>query len=254
MRFHCVPQPSSLLRCCASLGVAVLAGSCAADPIAWGGVEYLGVETAGGAGAVQQEQLCGTVEVEHGVERFRAGWQTGTGALTVMRSPDGGASWEQPVIPDSRQSPEPPCNRLPPALFADSVNGFLHIAYFHEVRGGAGVYYVHSMDASRLVQVGGGMFEQPVALTFGRRAVRTSVASRGDTVVVAYEDPNSARGGIHLAISSTAGHLFELRTVMPGGAGAVREPRVELVAGQLLVTWREASDAARLLRRRGSFR
>ena len=171
-----------------------------------------------------------------------------------MRSADGGATWEAPVIPDSRESPEPPCRRLPPSLFADSGNGFLHVAYFSEVPGGAGVYYVHSMDAARLVQVGPGMFEQPRALTYGRRGARTSVASRGDTVVVAYEDPNSARGGLQLAVSSTAGHSFDLRVPLPGGTGAVAHPSVELAAGRVTVTWREAADTSRALRRSGSFR
>lgn len=254
MRSCGVPRPSSLLRCCARLSVAILGGACTADPIAWRAAEYLEADAVRAMRVVQKEQLCGVAEVAHGGERYRAGWDARSGALTVMRSPDGGRSWEPPVVPDSRESPEPPCNRLPPALFADSGNGFLHVAYFSEVPGGSGVYYVHSMDATRLAQVGPGMFERPLALTYGRRAVRTSVASRGDTVVVAYEDPNSARGGIHLAISSTAGHLFDSRTALPGGAGAVGEPRVELSAGELSVTWREMTEAARVLRRRGSFR
>lgn len=257
MRSRGVPRLSSLLRCCFSLGAAILAGACTHDPIAWGAAEYLDVAAAAAVaepGIVQQERLCGVTEVALGSERYRAGWDARTGGLTVMRSPDGGRSWDVPAVPDSRASPEPPCSRLPPALFADSGNGFLHVAYFSEVSGAPGVYYVHSMDATRLAQIGPGMFERPIALTYGRRAVRTSVASRGDTVVVAYEDPNSARGGVQLAISSMAGHSFDSRSVLPGGTGAVGEPRVELSAGQLSVTARDLTDAARLLRRRGSFR
>jgi hypothetical protein len=233
----------------------VFAGGCSPDPIAWGAVQYVDARLAAEtAVAADDEGLCGVREAGDGDERFRAGWDARTGALTVMRSADGGASWEAPVIPDSRQSPEPPCRRPPPSLFADSGNGFLHVAYFSEVPGGAGVYYVHSMDAARLVQVGPGMFEQPVALTYGRRGARTSVASRGDTVVVGYEDPNSARGGIQLAVSSTAGHSFDLRVPLPGGTGAVAHPRVGLSAGRVTVTWREVADTSRALRRSGSFR
>lgn len=245
---------SSVLRCCASLCAAVPGAACVADPITWNAVEYLLVDSAAVVPGVQQGQLCGAAEVRHGEELYRAGWDARSGALTVIRSGDDGSSWDPPVIPDSRESPAPPCSRLPPALFADSGNGFLHVAYFSEVPGGSGVYYVHSMDATRLAQVGPGMFEQPLALTYGRRPVRTSVASRGDTVVVAYEDPNSVRGGIQLAFSSTTGHSFDARAVVPAGAGAMGEPRVELSAGQLAVTWRERTDAARLLRRRGLFR
>lgn len=232
----------------------MLAGGCSPDPIAWGAVEYLDTGVAAETAVGADDQLCGVKEAGDGDERYRAGWDARTGALTVMRSADGGLSWEAPVIADRRRSPEPPCRRAPPSLFADSGNGFLHVAYFSEAAGGAGVYYVHSMDAARLVQVGPGMFEQPVALTYGRREARTSVASRGDTVVVAYEDPNSARGGIQLAVSSTAGHSFDLRVPLPGGTGAVAHPSVELAAGRVTLTWREAADTSRVLRRSGSFR
>lgn len=236
------------------VAIPLLAAGCAPDPIVWDAVEYVDTRLAADAAVAPDEKLCGMREIGEGVERYRAGWDARSGALTVMRSGDGGLSWEEPVIPDSRQSPEPPCRRPPPSLFADSANGFLHVAYFSEVSGGAGVYYVHSMDAARLEQVGPGMFEQPVALTYGRRAARTSVASRGDTVVVAYEDPNSARGGIQLAVSSTAGHSFEGRVPLPGGTGVVAHPRVALTAGRVTVTWREVGDTSRALRRSGSFR
>ena len=245
---------SYVLRSRTVAAIALLAAGCGPDPIAWDAVEYLDRRSAADTVITTDEKLCSMTEVGDGDERYRAGWDARTGALTVMRSGDGGVSWEEPVIPDSRESPEPPCRRPPPSLFADSANGFLHVAYFTEAPGGAGVYYVHSMDAPRLVQVGPGMFEQPVALTYGRRAARTSVASRGDTVVVAYEDPNSARGGIQLAVSSTAGHSFEERIPLPGGTGAVAHPSVTLAAGRVTVTWREAGDTSRALRRSGSFR
>lgn len=248
------PLMSPVWRSCAIAAIAVVAAGCSPDPIAWGAVEYIETDIAAGAAAPADEQLCGVTEVQHGDVRYRAGWNARTGALTVMRSADGGSSWEGPVIPDSRESPELPCRRIPPSLFADSGNGFLHVAYFVEAPAGAGVYYVHSMDAARLTQVGPGMFEQPVALTYGRRPARTSVASRGDTVIVAYEDPNSARGGIQLAISSTAGHSFDSRAALPGGTGAVARPHVELAAGRVTVTWREMTGASRTLRRSGSFR
>lgn len=245
---------SSVLRGCAITTTALVAAACAPDPIAWGAVEYAGASFAGETAVAADDQLCGVTEVAYGHDRYRAGWNARTGALTVMRSGDGGSLWEAPVVPDARESPEPACSRIPPSLFADSGNGFLHVAYFSEAPRGAGVYYVHSMDAARLVQVGPGMFEQPVALTYGRRAARTSVASRGDTVIVAYEDPNSARGGIQLAVSSTAGHSFDARVPLPGGTGPVGQPHVELAAGQITVTWREMAGAARTLRRSGSFR
>jgi hypothetical protein len=227
--------------------------ACAGEPIAWGEREYLAAGGSSGEIVIAHAGFCVAAEARLGVFRWRAGWRAAAGELLVAMSSDSGATWNAPVIADERDSSGRACERRPPSVFADSSNGFLHIAYFSEAPGAPGVYYVHSMAAERLEQRGAGMFEQPRAITYGARAARTSVVSRGDTVIVAYEDPNSARGPIQLAISTTAGHSFERYTRVPGSAGGVL-PVVELQPGGVIVAWREATEAARVLRRRGSFR
>jgi hypothetical protein len=231
---------------------AILASALACGGLAveWGSHEYVAPRSA--AAVVDDPRLCGVSEISLGAFFFRAGWSRGTGDLLVLKSPDGGATWEEPVVADNRERGSSVCDRPLPSLFADSVNNFLHVSYFAEPRGGAGVYYVHSMDAENVAQTGSGMFEQPIAITYGTRPVRTSVASRGDTVVVAFEDPNSPRGGVHVALSHTAGHSFDRR--FEGSVGSAAAPAVSLREGELTVEWQEAIEPFRSVRRRGSFR
>lgn len=193
---------------------------------------------------------CGASET--GIERYRyrAAWDRAAG-LVVSMSPDSGVTWQAPVIADGR----PGARSCGAALFADSVNRYLHVAYSIEAPGRAAVYYVHSMNAARLSQHGEGMFEQPIVIVYGNRAVHAGVASRGDTVAVVYEDPNSPRGRIQLALSTTGGHSFDLVTTVPAGSANAKEPHVGLRGGSLSVTWRETgTEGDRLVRRVGRFR
>ncbi|MCU0627540.1 MAG: hypothetical protein MUF21_13795 [Gemmatimonadaceae bacterium] len=87
-------------------------------------------------------------------------------------------------------------------------------------------------------------FEPPTALVYGELAVRAAVRSRGDTVAIAYEDPNSERGRIALHVSLTAGHLFEqtARIIRVNtGQQPASEPRVAVGGGRVVVAWRETS-------------
>jgi hypothetical protein len=238
-------------RAALALTVVLLsAPACSGPPLEWSSHEY--VPPRAGPAAVDDPRLCGGTEASLGDLVFRAGWSRDTGELLVLKSPDGGVTWEDPVVAEGRERGASVCDRPVPSLFADSVNNFLHLAYFAEPRGGAGVYYVHSMDAQHVAQTGSGMFEPPIAITYGTRPVRTSVVSRGDTVVVAYEDPNSPRGGVHVALSHTAGHSFDSR--FEGSVGSASAPAAALRAGELIVEWREAVAPFRSVRRRGSFR
>lgn len=232
-------------------GVLLLAFGCAADAVSWGPAEYVQAAPAVPSAAAEDSRLCAAAETAHGALRFRAGWSVVSGELVVMKSADGGGSWESPVVADMRERGSSTCERPRPALFVDSANTFLHLTYYARPPGAPGVYYVHSMNAERLAQMGEGMFEEPVAITFGSRPVRTTVASRGDTVVIAHEDPNSPRGGVQVALSTTAGHSFERR--MSGSRSPGSAPIVELREGEVIVWWRETSEPHRWLRQRGAF-
>jgi hypothetical protein len=141
------------------------------------------------------------------------------------------------------------CARPAPAIAADSINGYVHVSYFMVAPEGPGVFYAHLMDprATR--------FEVPMAMVYGEKPVAVTVASRGDTVAVVYEDPNSDRGRIAMSLSLAGGHLFEQTArIVPVSTSSqqARQPSVVRLGGaQVWVGWTEASasGAAFLVRR-----
>ena len=88
------------------------------------------------------------------------------------------------------------------------------------------------------------MFHAPVAIVFGETPVRASVAAHGDTVVVAYEDPNRAAPQVDLAVSLTAGHTFASREPVSGDDVAARDPAVAVQGATVGVAWRQSAVRA----------
>ena len=141
------------------------------------------------------------------------------------------------------------CARPRPAVVLDSINGYVHVSYYMVAPEGPGVFYAHLMNPLMPT------FEAPVAIVYGERPVRVALGSRGDTVAVAYEDPNSEQGRIAMSVSLTAGHLFEqsarLIPVSTSSQSASAPQIVRLSGSELWVGWTEssASGSAFLLRR-----
>jgi hypothetical protein len=186
--------------------------------------------------------------------------------LRLARSADEGARWEEPRTADSSDRGARGCARPSPALATDPLSGYTHLAYFIEPASGAGVFYEHLMDltpasaggATGGARAGSGtnsgrgtaavaapsdaaMFHAPVAIVYGEIPARTSVAAHGDTVVVAYEDPNRMTPEIALAVSLTAGHTFAAAlTASPEGVAA-RDPAVVVRDSTVAVAWRETA-------------
>jgi hypothetical protein len=122
------------------------------------------------------------------------------------------------------------CARPAPSLAVDSLNGYVHVAYALTGPEGPGVFYAHQMDPRAA-------FEPPVAVLYGERLGEARVASHGELVAVAYEDPNSrSRVITAVAISRTAGHLFEERLIASGGTTA-RDPHVAVRGKAVVVGW-----------------
>ena len=164
----------------------------------------------------------------------------------LARSPDGGAHWDTPLVADGRDRGGMGCSRPPPSLFADESSEYLHLTYHISPQGSAGVYFTHSMKASALAPSGEGVLHMPVAVTHGERPVRTSVAGRGDTVFVAFEDPNSSKPRVLLALSTGAGHVFSPHVAVSLPGGAAHTPRVSLAGDTVRVHWLEdGPDGAR---------
>lgn len=150
--------------------------------------------------------------------------------LRVARSDDGGRTWNAAVTADSTDVGRAGCARPTPFLSADPLNGYVHLAYHLVAREGAGVFFTHSMER-------GALFHEPVPIVYGDRPSTASVASRGDTVIVAYEDPNSRLPRLGLALSRTQGHIFESRVAASDETGEARTPLVAVRGARIVVAW-----------------
>lgn len=156
----------------------------------------------------------------------------GTAALMVARSDDGGRSWARTLPVDTLDRGATGCARPAPALAADSANGYVHVVYHMQAPEGPGLFYAHLMDPRA-------SFELPVSVVYGERPSAASVATRGDTVAVAYESPNGLRPRVEMALSYTAGHRFEHRNVVASTSFAAERPSVALGGGRVAVAWVE---------------
>jgi hypothetical protein len=185
-------------------------------------------------------QCPGSVRVATGEYTYATWWSVrpdSSALLLAARSDDGGRSWARILPVDTLDRSVRGCARPAPSIAADSVNGYVHVVYFMEAPEGAGIFFSHLMDPRAL-------FEPPAVIVYGERPSAVSVATRGDTVAVAYETPNGARPRVELALSYTAGHLFEHRSVaVSDGNGIAESPSVVLGGQRLTVAWVERPAA-----------
>lgn len=226
----------------------VLTGwGCVNDPIEWGNVSYrpaqLGdPDTRSAVLSANLPVVAGTAApcirsirtAAAGGELFREWWASRADSSVVLgmqRSSDNGATWHPPATVDDGDRGRRGCDRPAPGIFYDPASGYVHLVYFIEGVDGAGVFVSHSMDK-------GGMFHAPVAVVYGNRPSAASVAGAGDRVVVVFEDPNATAPRIGIALSRSAGHIFEQRSqVAPDGVAALA-PWVALDHGTITVWWK----------------
>lgn len=129
------------------------------------------------------------------------------------------------------------CQRPAAGLSVDGVNGYVHVSYALVGPEGPGIFYAHQMDPRAA-------FEPPIPIVYGERLGAARVGSDGDLVAVAYEDPNSgSRPRIALAVSRTAGHLFEGRLTVNAGLNPAANPFVQAMGRAIVVGWHEAPPA-----------
>jgi hypothetical protein len=228
--------------------------ACSRDPVSWSDVRYSLAGTpanavgdsASGADSVDvpipipDSGVCrSSVRVARARKSFFAVWWSlrpdSSVELKTSRSDDG-APWTRPAIVDSTDGSRRGCARPASSIATDPVSGYVHFAYFLDAASGTGVFAAHSMDRDS-------SFHAAVAMVYGSRPSNTSIAAEGDRVAVAYEDPNSLRPQIVVALSKTMGHLFETRMPVSGESAAATDPVVKLRGTKLEVSWTERSDA-----------
>ena len=239
--------------CAAILASAIGIGvsACTPAPIAWDDVVYPGSPPPimpDPAVVSLPPQTCPgsfhTARVGH--DTYAVWWAVrpdSSSVLMAARSVDNGATWDTPVRADTLDVSRRGCARPSPALAADP-NGYVYFAYFLESREGPGIFFTHTMDG-RNIGVGNGVFHAPVAVVYGEKPSAVSLAAAGDTVAVAYEDPNSVQPQIGLALSKTTGHIFETRVPMSGPSLPAAAPHVWLTGPRVTVAWSERPDSIR---------
>jgi hypothetical protein len=222
--------------------------SCAAEPVLWDEVTPGDIdESPLGYRAPEIPGICRETFVwahENGV--VHAAWWNvrpdSTADLMVARETKA-SGWSIPERADTMDAGRVGCRRRAPAIAVSRGN--VHLAYGMTAKEGPGVFTVHWMQ---------GMTHAPVAVVYGERYGRTDIAARGDTVVVAYEDPNSNPRRIGLALSTTASHLFQYRTLVSPPTGEASDPLVALDSGAIIVAWTRTLRATQeRVMRRGRF-
>ena len=167
--------------------------------------------------------------------------------LVAALSANRGATWSPAAPVDTVDRSARGCRRPAPAVTIEPRTGYVHVAYWLEAPEGPGVFFSHSMDE-------GATYHAPVPIVYGRQPANVAIAASGDTLAVAYEDPNAASPAIGLALSKSQGHLFERKGIVASPKGArARRPVVDIQGSRLVVGWMEADEGAgELVVRRGT--
>jgi hypothetical protein len=236
---------------CAALLLSVIAASCGTNPVRWSepvaaaaapGETELVVDSAGRASWRNPSEPSSWPELPGACKaslRARAGtsalygvwWTTRSDSAATLyagRSADGGASWAETIAVDSADASDAGCGRPAPSIAV--VGDDVYVAYSMKATDGIGVFFAHSMD-------GGKMFHSPVAIVYGDRLVSVAVASDGQRVAVAYEEPNGAARSVSLALSRTQGHIFETRVPASANDANIVLPQVAIAGATIAVGW-----------------
>lgn len=152
--------------------------------------------------------------------------------LYTASSKDHGQTWSDTAIVDTTNADIHGCER--PAAAVTTVGDDLYVAYSMMASEGTGVFFAHFMSS---------MLHSPVAVIYGERLVATAIATRGDHVAVAYEEPNGARQQVDVALSVTQGHIFERHETASREVDAAMRPLVALSDHYVAVAWRARNSA-----------
>jgi hypothetical protein len=228
--------------------------ACQGDPVKWGDAQI------GSGPAPPSESVSRTISdssvcpaslrvASSGKLTYAVWWKVradSSAALMVARSANGD-TWGHAVVADSSDHSRRGCERPAPAIAADTSTEYVHLAYFLEPAAGPGIFFAHSMDSAAT-------FHAPVPIVFGTNPSRVSVASHGDRVAVAYEDPNSDEPMIGVAFSRTMGHLFEARMQATSSDGRARQPIIRVSNDSVHLWWSEYSANPKAIGSRPAYR
>jgi hypothetical protein len=158
--------------------------------------------------------------------------------VVVMRSPDGGDTWDAPVKPREDGWVFPGCPHAGPSLKVDGT-GAVHVAWWQGKAGEAGVYHGVSTDGGRTFSA------QPLAVAERSTPAHVQLALAGRGLVnVAWDDGHSALPGILLRRSTDGGRTFAAPTRISDADVAATFPVIAAVRDSLCVAWSQMTEAA----------
>jgi hypothetical protein len=227
------------------VGAALGMEGCAADPVRWETEQRASApdrasEVARPRALAAYGPMCAAsvVTARARADTVYAAWWVpradSSASLVVARSDNGGQEWNPPEVADSTDRARSGCARPPPFVAADTLSGYVHVVYFSVAPEGPGVFFTHSMAS-------GTMFHEAVPIVYGERPSAAAVVSHGDTVAVAFEDPNAAVPQIWLALSRSTGHIFEQQTAVSSANVSATRPAVALSGPHITVSWLETA-------------
>jgi hypothetical protein len=160
--------------------------------------------------------------------------------VRVMAARWDGLRWSNPATVDSLDTGKLGCRRPAPAISVSS-DGSVHVVYSIKAPEGYGVFFGHSMDR-------GATFHDPMIIVYGDRLSSTSIASSGQRVAIAYEDPSGSVKRINLALSNTQGHTFEPREAASPDEMTATHPRIAIRDTVIALSFAGADTTQRTLR------
>lgn len=163
--------------------------------------------------------------------------------VVVMRSPDGGATWNEPVRPREDGWVFGGCPHAGPSLEIDQA-GVVHIAWWTGKPGEAGVYYARSADAGKTFAA------TPIAVGEKAAPAHVQLAVGDFGTVVGWDDGLSQSPRILLRTATPGGSFGPEIQLSQGGAATY--PVFAVLRDTLQVAWSQkatevyrADEAAR---------
>jgi hypothetical protein len=214
----------------------VAAAGCQNDPVNWSDVSYQWIDDKGISvisSDVPEPSGCKNraTGLRLDADTYVVYWSIREDSSAVLKYAVGNqGKWSTPVVIDTTDRSRRGCDRPPPGFTVDNAR-HIYVAYFLEPPSGSGIFFSHQMDSTG--------FHDPVSIAYGKRPSAASVAANGDDIAVAYEEPNSERGQIFVALSRTMGHIFEERVPVSSPSEIAGNPSVSIRGTKLVVSWLE---------------
>ena len=156
--------------------------------------------------------------------------------IVVMRSADGGDTWEKPIRPREDGWVFPGCPHAGPSMRVDAA-GVVHLAYWTGKQGAAGVYYARSTDGGRSFAA------QPIAVGERSTPAHVQLALAADGPVVAWDDGQTVMPRVLVRRSRDGGATFGAQQVASEEGVVATYPVLAVAHDSLTVAWSQTTPA-----------